>query len=108
MRGGRSTHIRTSALLIFRSSLLFAVLVIVARSGGIAAEQRRSLVLKADSPGGNPFRLKHDHSSEELWDAFMLVKQANAGDAVAEHELGLHYLIGKDFSADSQKAVHWI
>ncbi len=52
--------------------------------------------------------MKADRSTEILFDAFMLVKKANTGDPVAEHELGLRYLQGLDFSPDTAKAALWI
>ncbi len=71
-------------------------------------EKPRSLALKDLSPERSPIHIPRDNSSEELWDAFMMMEKANAGDPVAEHDLGLHYLLGKDFSLDTAKAAYWI
>jgi hypothetical protein len=38
----------------------------------------------------------------------MLTKDANAGDPVAQHELGIRYLLGDGFECDSIQAVKWI
>ena len=39
----------------------------------------------------------------------MLVMKAKSGDPLAQHELGLRYLMGgKNFSADTLKAAYWI
>ncbi len=38
----------------------------------------------------------------------MLVHKANDGDPVAQHELGLRYLLGKDFPVDTALAAYWI
>jgi TPR repeat protein len=43
-----------------------------------------------------------------MWNEFMLVRDANAGDPVAQHELGLRYLTGKGFPNDTLKAAYWI
>jgi TPR repeat protein len=72
------------------------------------ADSTKSLVLKNFAPERNPFRLQENNSAEVLWDAFMTMKKANSGDPVAQHELGLRYLIGKDFSPDTVKAAYWI
>ena len=92
---------------------LIVVLAIVHAFGLIspasgASDNPRSLALKDRSPERNPFHINPDHSADELWDEFMLVKNANSGDPVAQHDLGLRYLLGKGFRADTVKAYHWI
>ena len=74
----------------------------------VAFTQQKSVVLKSQAPEHSPFMLQRNMSDEQLWDAFLLVKKANSGDPVAQHELGLRYLFGKDFSADTVKAAYWI
>ncbi len=36
------------------------------------------------------------------------MKDANAGNALAEHELGLRYILGQGMTADTVKAAYWI
>lgn len=43
-----------------------------------------------------------------LWQTFLLERQANAGDVLAEHELGIRYLTGRGVSADTVKGAYWI
>ncbi len=43
-----------------------------------------------------------------LWQTFLLERQANAGDVLAQHELGLRYLTGRGASADTLKGAYWI
>jgi len=38
----------------------------------------------------------------------MVARRANAGDPLAQHELGIRYLTGKGFAADTVKAAYWI
>ena len=38
----------------------------------------------------------------------MLVHRANEGDPAAQHELGLRYLLGNGFPADTSQAAYWI
>jgi len=45
---------------------------------------------------------------EQLYDSFLLTKQANTGDYYAMHELGVRYLIGSGFPADTNKSFFWI
>jgi len=49
-----------------------------------------------------------DDSFSRLWDVLVLVEKANSGNPHAQHELGLRYLMGKNFSADTAKAAYWI
>ncbi|MCE1187995.1 MAG: sel1 repeat family protein [Ignavibacteria bacterium] len=39
---------------------------------------------------------------------FYLVQKANSGDAFAQHELGLRYMLGDGFETDTVKALYWI
>jgi len=70
--------------------------------------QGRSPVLKDPAADRSPFYLKIDRSTEEMFNAFLLVKKANSGDPVAQHELGLRYLTGLAFTPDTNKAALWI
>ena len=44
----------------------------------------------------------------QLLEAFVLMQKANAGESPAQHELGLRYLLGRGFPADTMKATLWI
>src|SRR5258708_37397533 len=74
-----------------------------------AAAQTKSLALK-DSlravRGVYPFH--RDDSAWQSWNLFILVQSANSGDPSAQHELGLRYLLGDGFEADTAKAALWI
>jgi uncharacterized protein len=54
----------------------------------------------------NYFKAKYP--SYSLLAGYLLVTEANRGDPFAEHELGLRYLVGQGFAADTVKAVYWI
>ncbi len=86
--------------------LLLCSIVVMAQTP--AVEKKKSLVLKDRTPERMPFHLRNDNSRQELWNEFMLVKNANSGDPIAQHELGLRYLMGKGFPADTGKAAYWI
>lgn len=84
--------------------LLFFILFV---SSLFAQDSTRSQVFKDNLPRKYPvFRAKYP--SYPLIAGYILVREANSGDPFAEHELGIRYLIGKDFPADTVKAVYWI
>jgi TPR repeat protein len=88
---------------IFAGCVVFSLLVPI-----VSPAQERSPVLKDPAAGRSPFYLKIDRSTEEMFNAFLLVKKANSGDPVAQHELGLRYLTGQAFAPDTAKAALWI
>ncbi len=88
---------------IFRILFVLPLLVPLVSNG-----QGRSPVLKDPAGERSPFYLKIDRSTEELFNAFLLVKKANSGDPVARHELGLRYLTGQAFTPDTGRAALWI
>ncbi len=92
-------------------TIFFVAVLLVSIAPSLNADngdKPRSLALKDLTPNRSPFHIPRDNSTEELWDAFVLVEKANAGDPVAEHELGLRYLLGKNFTADTAKAAYWV
>jgi uncharacterized protein len=74
----------------------------------LAADSLRSYVFKNRSPDVTSFSINRQDNTERLWDVFLLVRSANSGNSAAQHELGLRYLIGKDFIPDTAKALYWI
>lgn len=52
--------------------------------------------------------LRSSDVTYQLWEGFTLVRNANAGDPAALHELGLRYLTGQGFTADTVKAFELI
>jgi hypothetical protein len=51
---------------------------------------------------------KYYDPAYQIYDNFILIKNANSGDAVAQHDLGLRYLAGDGFIPDTVKAFYWI
>ncbi len=68
----------------------------------------RSPVFKgyAAAPGV-PFLTPSDATSKMI-QTFQLVQRANAGDVVAQHELGLRHLFGRGADADTLRAAYWM
>lgn len=50
----------------------------------------------------------YDAVGAQLWQGFQLIQKSNAGDALAQHELGIRYFTGQGFPRDTAKAVYWI
>lgn len=46
--------------------------------------------------------------SYRVQESFYLVQKANSGDALAQHELGIRYLLGIGFEKDTLKSYFWI
>ncbi len=75
----------------------------------IEAQSRdSSLAFKKNRPNDTPFFYYHPDLSYQLWQHFNLIKEANEGNALAQHELGLRYISGQGFPADTVKAAYWI
>lgn len=55
----------------------------------------------------NPIFIRPD-LSYQLVQQFKLIQQANSGDPLAQHELGLRLLIGDGFPADTLSGIYWI
>jgi TPR repeat protein len=52
--------------------------------------------------------VRRSDESYELWEEFKLMEKANNGDASAQHELGIRYLLGRGFGVDTAKSAYWI
>jgi uncharacterized protein len=87
--------------------LLIAICVYL--SGKISAQDTtKSLAFKNNKPGRNYVSFYQPDLSYTLWEQFELNKEAQAGNAKAQHELGIRYLTGKDMPADTIKGAYWI
>ena len=73
-----------------------------------AQDTSKSLAFKNNKPGRNYVSFYQPDLSYTLWEQFELNKEARAGNAKAQHELGIRYLTGKDMPADTVKGAYWI
>ena len=89
-------------------TLPLLLLLFLAGSARTQDDPSKSLALKNASPPQTAYGFKYDNSAARYWDEFMLVRNANAGDPLAQHELGLRYLTRNGFPADTPKAAYWI
>jgi TPR repeat protein len=71
-------------------------------------ERKHTQALKSDRPAASPPLIIPSSTEARLVESFALVQQANAGNPPAQHELGLRYLAGQGFPADTSKAIFWI
>lgn len=87
--------------------ILLCIVSMIFSQTVFAQRQPNSPVFRNYRPPESP-RLQGTTSLEEDWSDFMLMKEANGGNASAQNTLGLRYLFGQGFAADTMKAVHWI
>lgn len=91
------------------TSRLPALVALLFLAHALPAQQRaNSAALKSYRSPEAPAMVRPYDETAKLWQDFMLVRDANAGDAASQHELGLRYLFGEGFTADTVKAAHWI
>ena len=95
--------------MIVRSTPTLVLLLLFLTTASLPQDDRsKSLALKHASVPQTAYGFKYDNSAARYWDEFMLVRNANAGDPLAQHELGLRYLTRNGFPADTPKAAYWI
>ncbi|MCH8941861.1 MAG: sel1 repeat family protein [Bacteroidetes bacterium] len=92
-------------------SVFFSVFIIFAFSN-------QQFVYSQDSTSSLAYKKKHQFFrysmfyradlSYQLWHQFKLVQKAKGGDPIAEHELGLRYLMGEGFVSDTTLGAKWI
>jgi len=68
----------------------------------------QSQAFKRDRPREVHQLIVPSDADRRMLEAFVLIQEANTGVPAAQHELGLRYLFGKGFPADTSKAVFWI
>jgi len=97
------------------SGLRGAVLILLALAlplQGVAplcAQQKQdSPVFKARKPAALPPIVRPADPTYETLQTFLLARRAAAGDAPAQHELGIRYLLGTGVQADTVLAAQWI
>ena len=94
---------------LLKKVLLSLILALAAIQLSFSRQQHpNSPVLKSYVPSDKHSLVTPNDLTYDLWQEFLLVKRANEGDPVAQHELGIRYIAGKTFVADTQKAAYWI
>ncbi|HSP87382.1 MAG TPA: tetratricopeptide repeat protein, partial [Ignavibacteriaceae bacterium] len=73
-----------------------------------AQDSTTSLAYKSTKPNKKPVPFYQPDLAYKIWQQFNLIREANAGDAFAQHELGLRYLLGDGVIADTLQGAVWI
>lgn len=74
-----------------------------------AQDSTKSLAIKPTQMFRMPFTLFYQSDvSYQLYENFMLIRKANAGDTQAAHEIGVRYLVGHGFDPDTVQSYNWI
>lgn len=85
-----------------------AIIILFFISDLFAQDTTSSLAFKNNRPGRRTTIFYQPDLSYPIWQQFKLIQEANSGDPLAMHELGLRYLFGEGFPADTVKAALWI
>lgn len=84
---------------------LLALAVLTALSQDV--RQESPVFKSARRPNDSP-QIRSADPTYEVLQTFLLIRKANAGDIVAQHELGVRYFLGRGVVADSVEAARWI
>lgn len=90
------------------SFILFAVILFCLTTESFAQDTTKSLAFKNNKPERRSTFFYQPDLAYQIWQQFTLIREANKGDALAQHELGLRYLLGDGFDADTLQGAHWI
>ena len=87
-------------------TITFFILFLLITCAGLAQDSTGSLAFKKNKPqlkrGGFFY---HPDPAYQILQQFNLMREANAGDPLAQHELGLRYLFGEGIPPDHQVRI---
>lgn len=87
---------------------LIIIFIAVICFSNYAQDTTQSLAFKNKRPQQNAPYFYRPDLAYQIWQKFRLTQEANAGDPLAQHELGLRFLLGEGVPADTSQAVFWI
>lgn len=90
---------------MIKQIILFVVIITFF---GVAQDTTKSLAFKNNKRYRNAPYFYQPDLSYQLLQQFKLIQEANSGDPLAQHELGMRLLIGEGLPADTAQAVYWI
>jgi len=96
---------------LFRNIIRLTLAVVVSFifiNVNYAQDTTKSLAFKNNHPFIKAPYFYRPDLGYQIWQQFKLTREANSGDVLAQHELGLRYLLGEGVAADTSKAVYWI
>ena len=77
-------------------------------SSVFAQDSTKSAAFKDNHPLRRSDLFYQPDLAYRIWQQFNLIREANSGDPLAQHELGIRYLTGEGVEADTVKAAKWI
>ncbi|NWF88940.1 MAG: sel1 repeat family protein [Ignavibacteriaceae bacterium] len=84
-------------------------IILLECNSAIAQENDKSLAFKKNRPQKKYTIFYQPDLSYQIQKQFNLIRDANAGIPLAQHELGLRYLLGEDgLKADTVKGAYWV
>lgn len=89
----------------FRFIIIFIAVICFSN---YAQDTTQSLAFKNKRPQQQAPHFYRPDLAYQIWQKFRLTQEANAGDPLAQHELGLRFLLGEGVPADTAQAVYWI
>ncbi|HEY7751704.1 MAG TPA: tetratricopeptide repeat protein, partial [Ignavibacteriaceae bacterium] len=90
------------------SQLLITIILLLVVNSVLAQDTTQSLAFRNNKPQRKQPTFYRPDLAYQIWQQFKLTQEANAGDPLAQHELGLRYLLGEGIPADTVQAVYWI
>ena len=94
----------TVPLRVFSRYIVLAGSLIVASSSFLTSQSKAA----APRPLYPSSLIRESDITSQVLEGFVLMQKANAGDPVAQHELGFRFLDGRGFPVDTSKAAYWI
>ncbi len=89
-------------------SLNTVVILLLFLNGLYAQDSSKSEAIKPTDFWNKKTLVKPIYPPYPLMAGFLLVKEANQGDPFAQHELGLRYIMGNGFNADTALGISWL
>ena len=87
---------------------LFFIFIFAIVFSANAQDTTQSLAFKNKRPQPHSPHFYRPDLAYQIWQKFRLTQEANAGDPLAQHELGLRFLLGDGIPADTAQAIYWI
>jgi len=91
----------------FHLAALFIFLVLVIEYS-FCQDTTKSLAFKNNRPIRRSTLFYQPDLSYQIWQQFNLIREANRGNIIAQHELGIRYLLGDGVAADTVEGAFWI
>ncbi len=87
---------------------LILVCLLILSSVLFAQDSTESLAFKNKRPKQKAPYFYRPDLAYQIWQKFKLTQEANSGDPLAQHELGIRYLLGEGIPADTTQAEFWL